>query len=133
MSDEEPQAQLLRLLHQEEKHPAPEQISRVDKGYGSLDYMGHADVTDALLAHDPLWTWEPLALDDRGLPAFYTTEGRPTGLWIMLTVHGHTRLGFGSCSAGANEPIKELIGDAIRNAAMRFGVAIKLWSKAGEA
>lgn len=139
MTDEEEvvdlveQAELLRLLHTEEKHPGPEKISRVNKGYGDLDYMGHADVTDVLLAHDPLWEWAPLAYDDFGLPKFYVRDGIPVGLWIHLTVHGHTRLGFGSCQTTAGDPVKELIGDAIRNAAMRFGVGLALWSKAGEA
>lgn len=132
-AQDEHQSDLLRLLHREQKHPAPEQLAKINKFGRDLDYMGHADVTDALLAHDPLWNWEPLAMDDNGLPRFYTKDGVPVGLWIRLTVHGHTRLGFGSCLPGASEPVKELIGDALRNAAMRFGVGLALWSKAGEA
>lgn len=92
-----------------------------------LDYVGHAAVTDRLLAVDPEWNWEPLALDDAGLPRV----DRFGGLWIRLTVCGVTRLGYGE--AGAKEPsgqtMKELISDALRNAAMRFGVALDLWSK----
>ena len=34
-----------------------------------LDYVGHAAVTERLLTVDPLWSWEPLALDPTGLPA----------------------------------------------------------------
>lgn len=134
MSDESEQIQLLRLVHTEEKHPGPEKISKLEKYNRTLDYMGHADVTDALLAHDPLWNWEPLAFTEKGLPAvIHDKEGWPRGLWITLTVHGHTRLGYGTCQPGKDEAIKELIGDAIRNAAMRFGIALALWSKAGEA
>lgn len=90
-----------------------------------LDYVGHAAVTDRLLKVDPEWTWEPLALTDKGLPVI---EGG--ALWIKLTVCGVTRLGVGDAS-GKNGPdaMKEMIGDALRNAAMRFGVAIDLWSK----
>jgi hypothetical protein len=85
-----------------------------------LDYVGHAAVTDRLLAVDPSWTWEPFALTDAGLPA-----GDGNGnLWIRLTVCGVTRPGVGD---GAS--MKERIGDAIRNAAMRFGVALDLWAK----
>jgi hypothetical protein len=84
-----------------------------------LDYVGHAAVTDRLLQVDPTWTWEPLALAD-GLPAL----DRAGNLWIRLTVNGVTRLGVGD---GANA--KECISDAIRNAAMRFGVALDLWAK----
>jgi hypothetical protein len=64
-----------------------------------------------------------------GLPAFDSTGG----LWIRLTVCGVTRLGYGHAAAktgidpGARE--KEVIGDALRNAAMRFGAALDLWHK----
>lgn len=84
-----------------------------------LDYVGHAATTDRLLKVDPCWTWEPFATDEAGLPLF-TRDG----LWIKLTVCGVTRPGFGD---GAS--VKEMIGDAIRNAAMRFGVALDLWAK----
>ena len=85
-----------------------------------LDYVGHAAVTDRLLAVDPGWTWEPLAVTPEGLPQL----DRGGNLWIRLTVCGVTRLGVGD-----GKSAKELIGDAIRNAAMRFGVALDLWSK----
>lgn len=85
-----------------------------------LDYVGHAAVTDRLLSTDPEWSWEPFATDDRGLPAV----DQNGNLWIRLTVCGVTRIGVGD---GPNA--KERIGDALRNAAMRFGVALSLWSK----
>ena len=50
-------------------------------------------------------------------------------LWIKLTVLGVTRIGVGTVEGGKFEVEKQLIGDAIRNAAMRFGVALDLWSK----
>lgn len=93
-----------------------------------LDYVGHAALTDRLLDTDPSWSWEPVAFRD-GLPAFDDTGG----LWIKLTVCGVTRLGYGHAAAkpgadpGARE--KEVIGDALRNAAMRFGAALDLWHK----
>lgn len=91
-----------------------------------LDYVGHADVTDRLLQVDPGWSWEPLAFTDTGLPAM----DEHTGLWIRLTVAGVTRLGYGhpDGKTGGNA-IKEAIGDAIRNAALRYGVALDLWRK----
>lgn len=95
-----------------------------------LDYIGHASVTDRLLEVDPRWNWEPLAWTEDGLPRFLFSNGHPVGLWIRLTVLGITRLGFGSVEPGAFESEKQLIGDAMRNAAMRFGVALDLWSKA---
>ncbi|MBK9181443.1 MAG: hypothetical protein IPM45_18175 [Acidimicrobiales bacterium] len=54
-------------------------------------------------------------------------RGLPVGLWIRLTVCGVTRLGYGSCPAGQIDSQKVLVGDAIRNAAMSFGVALDLW------
>jgi hypothetical protein len=101
-----------------------------DHGTIQLDFVGHANVTARLLNIDPLWEWEPVACDNQGLPALIRNQdGFPIGLWIKLTVCGVTRYGFGSCEANKFDPIKELIGDAIRNAAMRFGVALDLWTK----
>ena len=95
-----------------------------------LDYVGHAEVTDRLLSVDPEWTWEPLGFDIDGMPRFIRNgNGQAIGLWIKLTVAGVTRLGFGSIESGKFDAEKQLIGDALRNAAMRFGVALTLWSK----
>ena len=91
-----------------------------------LDYVGHAALTHRLLDVDPLWTWEPLSVGADGLPAL----DKHGGLWIRLTVCGLTRLGYGDAD-GKTGPsaVKELIGDALRNAAMRFGAALDLWHK----
>lgn len=95
-----------------------------------LDYVGHGAVTQRLLDADPTWSWEPLAVDEAGMPrTIRAQDGSPVGLWIKLTVGGVSRLGYGSCDAGKHDAIKELIGDALRNAAMRFGVALDLWIK----
>lgn len=90
-----------------------------------LDYVGHAALTDRLLDTDPEWSWEPLHVVD-GLPVF---DGFG-GMWIKLTVCGVTRMGYGAAD-GKDGPnaIKEVIGDALRNAAMRFGAALDLWHK----
>ena len=102
------------------------QISYLPKGGVKLAYVGHAALTDRLLDTDPSWLWEPLALDDRGLPALDESGG----LWIRLTVCGVTRLGYGDAGAKkGGDAMKERIGDALRNAAMRFGAALDLWHK----
>lgn len=119
-----------------------------------LTYVGHAGITKRLNAVDPHWSWEPayrdvsdqaqamisaaLASGDaefarelyNACPALYTDGG----LWIKLTVLGVTRLGFGDAGgkSGTNA-VKEIIGDALRNAAMRFGVGTYLWSKSESA
>ena len=99
-----------------------------------LDYVGHADVTRRLLDTDPAWQWEALATDENGLPLLDTDDkDNPVGMWIKLTVLGVTRLGYGSCPSGQNDAVKVLIGDALRNAAMRFGVALDLWAKGDRA
>lgn len=99
-----------------------------------IDYVGHADVTSRLLEVDPEWNWAPLGTDEHGLPVFDTDEhGNPVGLWIRLEVGGITRLGYGSAPSGQADAVKVLIGDALRNAAMRFGVALDLWAKGDRA
>jgi hypothetical protein len=91
-----------------------------------LDYVGHAALTDRLLDCDPSWNWEPIALTAEGLPAL----DRTGGLWIKLTVCGITRMGYGHAEGKhGGDAIKEIIGDALRNAAMRFGAALDLWHK----
>lgn len=94
-----------------------------------LDYVGHAALTDRLLEVDPFWTWQPMAVDEKGLPLFDSSGG----LWITLRVYGVTRFGYGHAEdkkymdPGAR--IKEVIGDALRNAGMRFGCALDKWHK----
>lgn len=91
-----------------------------------LDYVGHAALTDRLLEADLSWTWEPLSMSPDGLPVM---DGFG-GLWIKLTVCGVTRLGYGHAGDKVGgDAIKEVIGDALRNAAMRFGAALDLWHK----
>lgn len=95
-----------------------------------LDYVGHAALTDRLLDADPAWFWEPLAMSPEGLPVMDPFGG----MWIKLTVCGVMRLGYGAAVAkntpdGQSNAVKEVIGDALRNAAMRFGAALDLWHK----
>lgn len=118
-------------IHARLRLPFPaSQVGKLPKGGTTLDYVGHGAVTDRLLSVDPEWNWHPLAVTDEGLPRFDLDDrGNPVGLWIRLTVGEVTRLGYGSCNSGQFEATKVLIGDAIRNAAMRFGVALDLWIK----
>lgn len=116
------------LLPKPTKRDAPIGYCKVcEKNHGlpavHLSYVGHAATTDRLLQVDPSWSWEPVAYGEDGLPKL-DSKG---GLWIRLTICGVTRLGYGDEAMGKG--MKEMIGDAIRNAAMRFGVALDLWSK----
>lgn len=111
-----------------------------------VDYVGHAAITDRLLKADPNWSWEPAyrevppqvlaaaaASGDSDVVAMVLENSpplqEPTGMWIKLTVGGVTRLGYGNDDDPGPDHDKKLIGDAIRNAAMRFGVGLDLWSK----
>jgi hypothetical protein len=101
----------------------------VSSAHQHLSYIGHARLTARLLEVDPRWFWEPLALTDSGLPLF-DAHG---GLWIVMVVHEEDgtemrRIGYGdSGSNGGADGVKETIGDALRNAGMRFGMALELW------
>jgi hypothetical protein len=93
-----------------------------------IDFVGHADVTARLLDVDPHWFWRPWSTDEvSALPPSYRN-----GLWVWLNVLGVERAGFGHAEndrqKGGDE-VKVAIGDALRNAAMRFGVALDLWAK----
>ena len=91
-----------------------------------LDYVGHAALTSRLLDADPEWNWEPVTATDTGVPLF-DDHG---GMWIKLTVCGVSRLGYGHADGKrGGDAVKETIGDAMRNAAMRFGAALDLWHK----
>ena len=91
-----------------------------------LDYVGHAALTDRLLDCDIKWNWEPVSTTEDGTPKFDSVGG----MWIRLTVCDVTRLGYGHAEGkSGGDAIKEVIGDALRNAAMRFGAALDLWHK----
>ncbi|MFG0329242.1 MAG: hypothetical protein ACF8PN_05020 [Phycisphaerales bacterium] len=121
----------LAALYAAWSSPPPELIGQKPAGRGfEADYLGHAETTRALLEADPLWTLEPARIDpDTGGPTVtHTADGRLVAWW-RLQVCGHERLCVGTCADNAPEPEKQLIGDAIRNGAMRFGVALALWSR----
>jgi len=102
----------------------PEQIKQVDKGFGPIDYVSHADVTERLNQVIPGWTWEPMGRTDTGLPAFDDIGG----LWIWLELPDGTKVpGYGEPGGRGHDAIKGAISDAIKIAAMRLGVALDLW------
>jgi hypothetical protein len=91
----------------------------------SISYLNHAIVTDRLIQVDPNWAWEPMGSNLDGTPVIDGVGG----LWIRLTICESTRIGYGASDPhqkGA-DAIKSAISDAIKNAAMRFGVALDLW------
>jgi hypothetical protein len=108
--------------------PDPKIVGKLPKGGMQLDFVGHADVTKMLIEIDPEWTWEPTAFDANGLPA-YRVENGMAHMAGWLTILGVRRLGIGSVIHNKPDLLKELISDFIRNASMRFGVCLSLWTK----
>ena len=107
--------------------PDPKIVGKLPKGGTQLDFVGHADITRILIEIDPLWWWEPCGWVN-GRPAIHVENGMAT-MWGFLYVHDKPLLGVGSVRADKQELDKELVGDFLRNAAMRFGIALSLWSK----
>jgi hypothetical protein len=108
--------------------PDPKIVGKLPKGGQQLSFVGHADVTKMLLEVDSGWTWEPVAFDADGLPA-YRVENGMAHMAGWMTVHGVRRLGIGSCLPNKPDLLKELVSDLIRNCGMRFGFCLSLWTK----
>lgn len=108
--------------------PDPKLVGKLPRGGQSLDFVGHADVTKMLIEVDPEWSWEPVAFDTDGLPA-YRVENGMAHMAGWLTIHGVRRLGIGSVMHNKPDLLKELCSDFIRNASMRFGICLSLWTK----
>lgn len=108
--------------------PDPKLVGKLPKGGITLDFVGHADVTKMLIEIDPEWTWEPAAFSADGLPA-YRVENGMAHMAGWLTLCGVRRLGVGSVMHNKPDLLKELVSDFLRNAAMRFGVCLSLWTK----
>lgn len=125
------QRRQLHALYIEWRTPPASLVASLDRGRGvKLDYLGHADTTRALIEADPTWTLEPAAVDPATGGPLVTNDGAGNlQVWMRLTVLGVSRLCVGTCPDTKREPAKELYGDALRNGAMRFGVALGLWSK----
>ena len=126
-------AAALRAVPTRHAQPDPSTLATLPKGGAQLTYMGHAEVTLALIDVDPAWNWHPVAIDTETGGPKITPQGKRLVLWGYLEVLGVQRLCVGTCDAGKGDPEKELIGDLLRNGAMRFGIGTKLWSKAVDA
>lgn len=125
-----PAHQISKMCRSTKKDNAKGKCTKCNGWHGlpaiQLDYVGHAALTDRLLSADPAWQWEPLAVGSDGYPVI----DRDGGMWIKLTVCGVTRYGYGDAQGkSGGDAMKERIGDALRNAAMRFGAALDLWHK----
>jgi hypothetical protein len=90
-----------------------------------LDFVGHAAVTDRLNTVAPDWSY---TIDEAKRARYVDENGveHDGAYWIRgtMTIGGVSRPEYGDGS----DP-KEAIGNFLRRAAMRFGVAIDLWSR----
>ena len=109
--------------------PPAEMIDTLPKGGVQLRYLSHAWVRKALQDADPEWTWQPMSFDSHGQPVLERdSQGQPVGLWIWLHLLGRRLPGYGSVEPGKRDAVKELIGDALRNAAQPV-IGGALWIK----
>ena len=107
--------------------PDPSIVGKLPRGGITLDFVGHAEITRILIDVDVNWNWSPVEIIN-GRPAINETNGMAT-MWGYLTIHGKTMIGVGSVRSDKPDLDKELIGDFLRNASMRFGICLSLWSK----
>jgi hypothetical protein len=107
--------------------PDPKIVGKLPKGGRQLDFVGHADITKILIEIDPNWRWVPCGWEN-GRPAIHVQNGIAT-MWGELQLLGQGRLGVGSVAADKADLDKELVSDFLRNAAMRFGICLSLWTK----
>ena len=107
--------------------PDPSIVGKLPRGGITLDFVGHAEINRILIDIDPLWNWSPVEFVN-GRPAINETNGMAT-MWGNLTILGKTMLGVGSVRSDKPDLDKELVGDFLRNASMRFGICLSLWSK----
>jgi hypothetical protein len=124
---EELDTTMLKAVLEQYAIPDPKIVGTIPRNGINLAYVSHADITKILIEIDPNWNWQPAAWDN-GRPAIHVENGTAT-MWGALTLLGKTLLGVGSVRADKQDLDKELIGDFLRNASMRFGIALSLWSK----
>lgn len=108
--------------------PPEELVALLPRAGVKLSYVGHADVNRTLTEIDPDWSWEPLSFSD-GVPYIHWRD-KAAVLWGRLTLLGKPVICVGSCEPNKADVEKELVGDLIRNGAMRHNVYGSLWSKA---
>ena len=118
---------LLKAVLEQYATPDPKIVGTIPRSGINLSYVSHAEITRILIDIDPLWNWQPVAWQD-GRPTTHEANGMVT-MWATLTLLNKSLIGVGSVRADKPDYEKELVGDFLRNAAMRFGICLSLWSK----
>jgi hypothetical protein len=101
----------------------PELIGKIPTGGMKRDYVGHAAVTDRLLKEAPDFTYTVDHIE--------TQNGHVVGILATMTIGGKSIQEAGGVGAKNEwgEELKLAISDFLRRGAMRFGVALDLWSR----
>ena len=123
----ETEALLLKAVLEQYATPDPKIVGTIPRSGINLSYVSHAEITRILIDIDPLWNWQPVAWQD-GRPTTHEANGMVT-MWATLTLLNKSLIGVGSVRADKPDYEKELVGDFLRNAAMRFGICLSLWSR----
>jgi len=123
----ETEAVMLKAVLEQYATPDPKIVGTIPRNGINLAYVSHAEITRILIEIDPMWNWQPVAWVD-GRPAIHEANGMAT-MWATLTLLGKSLVGVGSVRSDKPDLDKELVGDFLRNAAMRFGICLSLWSK----
>jgi len=123
----ETEALLLKAVLEQYATPDPKIVGTIPRNGINLAYVSHAEITRILIEIDPMWNWQPVAWIE-GRPAIHESNGMAT-MWATLTLLGKSLLGVGSVRNKKPDFEKELVGDFLRNSAMRFGICLSLWSK----
>jgi hypothetical protein len=123
----ETESLMLKAVLEQYATPDPKIVGTIPRSGINLSYVSHAEITRILIDIDPMWNWQPASWID-GRPAINITNGVAT-MWATLTLLNKSLIGVGSVRSDKPDYEKELIGDFLRNAAMRFGICLSLWSK----
>jgi hypothetical protein len=118
---------LLRAVLDQYAVPDPSIVGTIQRSGINLAYVSHAEITRILIEIDPNWSWEPVEWQN-GRPAVHVVNDMAT-MWGRLTLLGKPMIGCGTAKSNKPDLDKELIGDFLRNAAMRFGISLSLWSR----
>jgi hypothetical protein len=128
----------------------PAQIGHTDKGFGPVDTINHAHVTNRLNEAAPGWTYELTRFIEANgymapAPSGEMRNGKPVMVFVadpngplhLMAVFGWMEVGgVRRWEVGEVENVttygdemKKAISDFVKRGAMRFGVGISLWAK----
>jgi len=98
-------------------------VSQVDKGFGNVDYLDHAQVVQLLLHHlEAPFNWEVSAPHSSG------DAKNPVAVIGTLTVVVDGKQ-YTVQGVGDGQDFKKAESDAVKRAAMKLGLGLELWAQ----